>query len=71
MGDIADDIIDMGYECMSWPSRSRHKATRYHTCKHCGKNGLTWVDTDNGWLLGDKDGNIHNCRDNPFKRVQL
>lgn len=32
------------------------------SCKHCGKSGLIWRNTDKGWRLAEGiGGKIHNC----------
>lgn len=33
------------------------------TCKHCNFPGLIWIETDRGWRLGHKDGEIHSCEE--------
>lgn len=32
------------------------------TCKHCGKTGLHWEETDTGWTLVGKNYEVHDCR---------
>jgi hypothetical protein len=31
-------------------------------CKHCGKAGLHWMQTQVGWRLADDENSIHSCR---------
>jgi len=42
-------------------SRTRVVKLTTKTCKHCGQIDLIWIETDKGWRLHQKDGEIHNC----------
>jgi hypothetical protein len=66
MGDIADDIIDqiLDRDLLSDPAK---------TCKYCGEFPLFWLNKKGKWILIDKKGNKHTCknykREDPFNGV--
>jgi hypothetical protein len=31
------------------------------TCRSCGKRGLYWIQTKEGWKLANKKGELHVC----------
>ncbi len=59
MGDIADWMLDQaicgGLED-DWEQLPRQK-----TCAYCGKGHLYWQETEFGWRLFDRNGNMHSC----------
>jgi hypothetical protein len=75
MGDMADMLIEQGFEMMmdgddAWDyPESNHSNLK--TCKYCGATGFHWVDTEGGWRLADYSGKLHNCwgkEKPPFKQ---
>lgn len=59
MGDMADALIEAGYEQMfdQWFEPYDHD----RTCKYCGAFALHWEQINIGWRLHDVHGKIHNC----------
>jgi len=58
---IEKGIIDyQGYEFSA-------KAPSTHKCRYCGKGGLEWGETENGWRLFDQ-GILHNCVGNTSRK---
>lgn len=40
---------------------ARRDAAQSITCKHCGKTGLKWRRTAEGWRLADPRNGVHVC----------
>lgn len=72
MGEMADYEIQMGLEQMldgeytdaydgpdGGTFARRPPFSRW--CNYCGKSHLDWKQTDFGWRLIDKTGEIHSC----------
>lgn len=56
MGEIADDHANRFYDYDDYDDYPQLPVT----CKRCGKRGLYWAETPNGWRL-TKNGELHVC----------
>lgn len=74
MGDMADWIIDNGYdEWMDFDPETYgmpdfddaqvFPGPKRFSCKYCHKTGLVWRQFENGWRLTNDDGSIHKCKE--------
>jgi len=57
MGEIADLYMERydGHEDDYWePFQVK--------CKYCGADQFDWVNTERGWRLADRKGNVHSCK---------
>jgi len=52
-----DDYSGYGYLL----PRHRGRCTGRIECKRCGKDGLQWLQEDEGWRLYDLKGKLHTC----------
>lgn len=78
MGEIANDLIDIGYDMMNdgydegeeedrymYNPRHRYRHKRI-MCSYCGSENVHW-EYYNGWKLVTPSGNIHSCLKSKFK----
>ncbi len=66
MGDIADMLIDQGFEQLAdgddlgYPYEYPYERKRLR-CKGCGKKNLEWRRIYNRWTIMEIDGGVHTC----------
>jgi hypothetical protein len=62
MGDIADMLIDRGFEELAdgdtWGEPGPRRTLR---CRQCGKTPLNWRKILDIWVMFEKNGKVHTC----------
>lgn len=63
MGEMADFYVDQHMDAFPDDFWANSGGTR-PVCRYCGRRGLKWKETDQGWRLADANTEeIHICKE--------